>query len=243
MGRSLLNRSVGDEIQIETPSGPRLVTITRVENHADGGTDEDLALYLNKLGFIELTQDYWLKAPPDETPAQHIDKYKHSLDMAPLCGDIPDLKVLDPCKPVCYYRGRWTSPKGMNGHFIVRRPQTYGNDLWCYAELITGKLIKFIDLPLSSNAEVRGCDEAWRLQAAIDAHRGEPQKYRLHKHTGGNCVVDIFSPPTKWVERRWSWTGKRIACIGSLMSFQFRIDEIEEELDFAKRKLWLSHLP
>lgn len=200
---------------------------------------DDLVSSLSQLGLIRYAEENWLNAPPDETAAQCINRFERSLDRSATCGHITGITILNPAKSVRYYRGRWSSPKDMNGRYIGRRPQAYGNDIWCYLEIEGGRVKRFVDLPLGSSTGLRGCDEAWRIQAAIDARFGHPQQYRLRKMTDETFAVDVFSPIPCWIERRWNWVGKRIENKGGLLSFQFEEADIKQELDFVRRKLWL----
>lgn len=230
---SLLHKIAGDQAEIRAPSGVRTVRITQVRNPAIVGKGENLASRLSQLGLVALSEEDWLNAPPDETPDQCIARFNRVLDRASSCGDIPDLEILDSTRGVRYYRGRWSPPKQLTGRYIGRRPQAYGNNIWCYLEIQGGRSTKCLDLPLQSSTRLRGCDEAWRLQAALDARHGQPQRYRLR-----GAAIDVFSPIPGWMERRWNWLGKRVENKGCLLSFEFRETEIEQEVDFLRRKLW-----
>ena len=204
--------------------------------------DEELADYLTQLGLVKISEENWLNAPPDESTSSHINRFEHLLDLVGESVDFPDFSILNTSKDVHYYRGRWSSPKNLSGRFVGRRPQSYGNDIWCYTEVLEGKVKKFIDLPLISSVGLRGCDEAWHLQAALDAHRGNPQQYKLRKITQDTYAIDIFSPIPCWIKRRWNWLGKRVDSTGCLMSFQFMEIQIKQEMDFIQRKLWCVEL-
>ena len=120
-------------------------------------------------GLIELNSEQWLQSPRMASAAEVIGEYQSRLEVAGLSGDISDSQILDPSTPVTYYRGRWRSPKPTDvGTFVARRPQAFGADLWCFAEVADGLISSLIDLPIFELL-VPGADEAWRLQAAIDA--------------------------------------------------------------------------
>jgi len=149
--------------------------------------------------------------------------------------------LLDPAKSVRYYPARWVDKTKSTGRFIGRRPQAYGADLWCYIDLESGVPRKFLDLPLPKS-RVRGCDEAWRIQAAIDARRAEPQRFRVRRGPEGWVVLDLFSPVPMWARRRWDAVGEPVPSTGCLFSYRFRPTEIEEEIRFARDILWLAEL-
>jgi len=196
---------------------------------------------LTQLGLIELTDATWLKTPTPEGPAQHLQRMDKWLDLAPSSGDVPGLQLLDPARPVHFYRGRWTELRAQTGRFMGRRSQAYGANLWCYVEVRDGRPERFIDLHLVGS-NVRGCDEAWWLQMAIDAVRGEPQRYRLREGARGMRALEFFSPVPMWAQRRWDAVGEPSLSGGCLFSYRFRDNEISEEVRFARDILWLSEL-
>jgi hypothetical protein len=211
------------------------------ENHVrriPAGVTSDLKSYLSHLGLIELSYNAWLKAPPDEHAVHHFDRLERMLDKAPPSGDIPGLTLLDPASSVRYYKGRWFEPGNRSGHFVSRRPQTYGADLWCYVEVDGGQPQKLLDLPISGS-RFRGCDEAWGLQSAIDAMGGHPQQFQVSPGPNSTHIVKFFSPVPMWANRRWDSIGQRAIPDRCLFSYRFPDREIEEELNFARQKLWL----
>jgi hypothetical protein len=164
---------------------------------------EDVATKLIELGLIKLSFEAWLRGPREETAAQHLARLANLLEKAPQSLDIPGLSLIDPATPVHYYRGRWVQPRAQSGRLVGRRSQAYGADLWCYVEMDEGRPRKFVDLPLPGSF-ARGCDEAWRLQAAIDAERGSPQRFGIRQgpFSSKKKVLDFFSPVPMWARRR-----------------------------------------
>jgi hypothetical protein len=154
---------------------------------------------------------------------------------------VPGLVVLDPTTSVQYYRGRWRDPTGLTGRFVGRRQQAFGAKLWCYVELCNGQPDRYIDLPCGA-MRFRGCDEAWRLQAAIDYEQRHPQRFRLRQGLEGTTLIDVFSPIPSWAQRRWTIVGEAVARDKCLMSFRFSRRDIEEETHFAEEYLWLRQL-
>jgi hypothetical protein len=202
---------------------------------------EDLRSELRQLGLLELTSDAWLKGPRPSTASQTVAASDRALDVVAPSRDIPGLLLLDPTRPVRYYRGRWTEPKAQTGRFVARPRQAYGADLWCYVQLINGQPERMIDLP-PRGSRWRGCDEAWHLQMAIDAQRGSAQYFRLSP-SGNAVVLEFFSPAPAWARRRWDAIGEPVPSAGSLFAYRIPKAEIEEERRFAREALWLEEMP
>ena len=200
---------------------------------------EDLRAILGELGLIELSYDRWLQSPSQETPAQYLSHIDSLLDAVQPSRDVPGLSLLDPERPVRYYPGRWTNVHFQSGRFVGRRNQAYGADLWCYVELRDGNPERLIDLPLAGS-RWRGCDEAWRLQLAVDAQRGCPQRFRVQPGPEGTRVIQFFSPVPMWANRRWAAVGESSSGTGCLFAYRLAEAEFAEELDFARDALWLE---
>lgn len=201
--------------------------------------NEDRCSYLEELGFVELSHDTWLRGPQRCTAREHLDELNAHLDGAPSADRIPELSILDPEKPVNYYKGRWTSPTSQTGRFVARRPQKYGSRLWCFVELSAGCPRRLLDLPLDYGM-ARGCDEAWRLSAAIDAVRGTPQRCGLTWKPGGQVLLELFGPVPRWAERRWHFLGEQVAVRGAFPAFALPEEEADEELKYIREELWLE---
>jgi len=200
----------------------------------------DIEELLLASGLRELDHDTWLRAPRAASPGEVIEGYATRLAAAGPAGEVEGLRILDPSSPVTYYRGRWRPPSADDdGHFVARRPQAFGADLWCYAELAAGSPTRLVDLPVEALS--RGCDEAWRLQAALDAQNGHPQRLRV-RQTGDVGVIDVFSPIPRWFQRRWDSVGAPTQAVGALLSYSFASEEIAEEVAFASDRLWLRSL-
>ena len=204
-------------------------------------SNSDRRSQLLELGLVEISQEAWLKAPPLEKASACLARTNSRLDAAPGTVDIPGMMLIDPARPVRYYPGRWVETLKATGRFVGRRPQAYGAALWCYIELENGTPRRFLDLPLPKS-RVRGCDEAWRIQSAIDEQRGQPQQFRLRRVAHGWVVLDLFSPVAMWARRRWDAFGEPVPSSGCLFSYRFRSSEIEEEITFAREHLWLAEL-
>lgn len=204
--------------------------------------NEDLRLDLRQLGLVELSMELWnKKAPARESFESLIQRFDKMLKPNP--GSLVDLKILNYEKPVNYYPGRWENAASQTGRFVARRPQAYGNAIWCYVELKNGIASGIVDMPVSKS-QLRGCDEAWRLQAAIDAARGRPQQYRLRMTANSDSrLLDCFSPVPPWARRRWDAVGEPVASSGCLFSYKISEKEIQQEIAFVQEQLWLSPVP
>jgi hypothetical protein len=201
---------------------------------------EDLQNELTRHGLSELSTHVWFKqAPPDEASADLL-KRIHS-KLRENVGPISELTILNFEKPVNHYRRRWEPAKDQSGLFVARRPQSYGNDLWCYVQLERGVPVRLIDFPVDGGG-ARGCDEAWRVQMAIDATRGTPQHFRVFDSDWPHRTVEFYSPVPSWASRHWDFVGEPIKQLGSLFAYRFTATEIAEEIDFMKRRLWLKEV-
>ncbi len=195
---------------------------------------------LKELGFIELTMDAWLRPPAQESPEQLLARANEQLKVAHTAGEVPGLRVIDPDSAVNFYRRRWVDLTTASGHVVGRRPQAYGADIWCYVDLTNGQTVKLVDLPLARSRS-RGCDDAWFLQAALDAKRGKPQQFLVRNGPPGMKIIDFFSPLPMWAKRRLDATGEAIPSSRSLFSYKFAEGEVAEEADFLQKRLWLAH--
>jgi hypothetical protein len=194
--------------------------------------------YLSDFGLLELNQKHWLSAPPCAGAQDVVDAVDALLDAAPRASAIPELRILDWSAPVSFYRGRWVEPKRQTGRFVARRPQAYGAPLWSYIEVNAGQPGRMIDFPRDEIA-ARGCDEAWRLQAAIDAARGQPQQFRRRDEDGAT-IIDFFAPLPRWAARRFAVVGEAAPRRRCLFSIRFPVSELDEELAYIREELWLE---
>ena len=209
--------------------------------HLSPSPGEDLNSELRELGFTELSHQQWLRAPQGETPNQHLAHFDRLLDRTQPSGDVPGLSLLDSDRPVRYYPGRWTSVGSLSGRFVARRSQAYGGDLWCYIEMSDGRPERLLDLPLA-DSRWRGCDEAWRLQMAIDANRGSSQLCKIDSPSSNSYVMQFFSPLPMWARRRLDSVGQPVLSAGCLFAYRLAEAELAEEVRFATDELWLAEL-
>lgn len=202
---------------------------------------EDLPRRLRSFGFIELPGHLWLASPRREVPADLIGRADRALSAAASCGDVAGLTILDPTRTPRYYRGRWVDPGRRSGRFIARRRQRYGADLWAYVEIVNGGVTRLMDLPLDRRVvDGRGCDDAWRIQLAIDAVAGHRQCFRVRTSgPAGAVIVDFFSPIPRWALRKWDVLGEAVAPMRSLLAYRFPVPEFATVRRDLEDDLWL----
>ncbi len=187
------------------------------------------------------TMESWLTPPPVQPAHRVLAEAVEVLQKASAASSSTEIVVIDPARPVTYYRGRWRTSAKQTGLRVGRRSQAYGADLWCFAELDRGTVTRLVDLPIHDPLQ-RGADVAWRLQAAIDATEGHPQQVR-RRLTPAGVVLDVFSPLPSWLYRRWSIVGEWLPrSQGSLFSAQFRPGDVDAELAFLKSSMWLTEV-
>ena len=183
--------------------------------------------------------EHWLNHPRPMGARDLVAEYDARLSAAGPAGAIEELAILDSTSPSTYYRGRWRVMKRRDtGRFVARRPQAFGSDLWCYAEIEGGVVVQLLDLPVQDPL-ARGSDEAWRLQAAIDSIRGNPQEVQADP-ADTRTAIHLRSPLPSWAQRRLDVVGTRLVRhAGFLISYSLPSAEAEEELAFLKDLMWI----
>jgi hypothetical protein len=200
---------------------------------------ENLRPFLTELGLIELSETTWLRLPSSESAPQYRAAWTRRLANTEPVSVVEGLQVLDIRRPPTFYFGRWVEPDStLNGAHIGRRAQRYGAPLWCLVDLAAGVPRRFLDLALRRDRE-RPCDLAWRIQMAMDAYAGTPQRVRL-RQVDHQVVLDFFSPLPSWAERRLAVVGERTAPHRSLLSFLIPRTEVDETIKFMKDYLWIT---
>jgi hypothetical protein len=209
-----------------------------VSYSAGAGVDHPLA----SSDLLELTAEQWLRAPRATPAADLVSEFVSRLNAATSLGGLEGVTILDPSAPVRFYRGRWRTPKKADdGVFVARRPQAFGADLWCFADVSAGAVTRLIDLPVTVSV-APAWDEAWRLQAALDAEAGHPQLFRVSGLAQTDAaLLDLFSPLPSWAQRRLDAIGKPLLrSRGALLSYRIPRDELDEELQFLVNMLWMA---
>lgn len=203
---------------------------------------EDPSLVLGSVGLREVSEEHWLRRPPTCQPDALVADYDLRLRIAGPSGSIDGCRILDTSLPVTYYRGRWRSPtKRDTGSYVARRPLEYGADAWCYAELRDGEVVTVVDLPLRQGLD-RACDEAWRLQAALDHAAGNPQAVWVARTASpGRAILHVLSPIPSWAQRRLDAVGQPLPKQrGSLIAYSVERGQLEEEISFLEQTMWIT---
>lgn len=213
----------------------RLVGANRLLDAEPGG--ETHAMLLDA-GFQEQSIEVWLKLPKKESPREYLRRADSLLSGKATCGQIEQLRIFDAGQQSGSYKQKWVQPVRQTGRFVCRRAQAYGTNLWGYVELSDGQPMKLMDLPIMGS-RYRGCDDGWRLQMAIDAASGHPQKYRLRQFDAEASLAFDFPVPM-WATRRLETVGRRVANSEALMEYLVPHRFVSEETQYLENVLGLA---
>lgn len=200
---------------------------------------------LREAGLHRISVQQWIGQPAVVAAQGFIEQYRQRLAVAPAAGFVDGLTIIDPATRPTYYRGRWRAPAaGDSGDYVGRRPQAYGADRWCVVRLVDGAPEKLLDLPLD-NAVSPARDDAWRLQAAIDAARRTPLGYRVLPVPGttslAEYIIDFFSPLPSWVERYLELAGISVdKSRGALFSYRIPASALPDLHSVVSGTLWMT---
>jgi len=195
---------------------------------------------LKAAGYFELPHKVWLQGPKNTEPRQVLDRYVSMLRGTDGFAEPVGMIILDPSESVRYYKGRWKPPGSATGSFVARREQRYGAPLWCFVNLSAGHISSLIDLPLE-NRGWRGCDEAWRLQAAIDALNDTPQIAVVSECKDDHSVrLRFFSPLPRWIKRQLDVVATPIEERSSLFAYLIAPSDVAFVREFMVQSLWMS---
>jgi hypothetical protein len=231
-GLSLVDDALSDRIEYQVHV--RLI-------HLEQG--EDAQTLFENSGLSEVSLDQWLEAPSVCAAVDLYKRYSERLEAAGPSGTIDGCRILDPGRPPEYYRGRWRSPRLRDeGLFVARRPVAFGADLWCFVELVRGNVQRLIDLP-ALHILNRGCDEAWRLQAAVDYLSGNPQTVRVGPaYRPTDVVLHVQSPIPSWAQRYLEVLGRPLPRHrGSLISYNLAKSVVQDALRFLRDSMWIGN--
>lgn len=196
---------------------------------------------LTAAGLHSVSRQRWVATPRIEDAGELLRRTAERLDVGGSGGEIDSLQLIDPTTPVRYYRGRWREPVPTDGgDFVARRPQAYGADLWSAVRFEDGAATRIFQFPVD-NPLVPARDEAWRLQMAIDAERGKPQRYAAEPVPGGSTVVKFFSPIPGFAERYLQLVGLPLAgTSGALFAFRVPDDAMPDLIELLTDLLWME---
>lgn len=195
---------------------------------------------LTEQGLTEVTGKEWLGLPNPKTPSDYIVDFDQELDQAgEVNTEVSGLEILDTSKSPRFYKGRWRKSKMQdNGRYVARRSRRFGADFWCYVQVRDGEVQRLMDLPRLPHSETPH-DEAWRIQAAIDAQQDTPQVYRIRSENEGT-VLDVFSPLPSWAERQFRVVAEpKSEAKGALSSYWFE-GEASSERELLEQYLWME---
>jgi hypothetical protein len=223
-------------------TGPDLAGAIQYEGHTRTIelSPAHAASLLAEQGIQRIKAAQWIRRPKELPASALLAQVRQRLAVAGPAGEVEGLEVTGPETKVTYYRGRKRPLKPADsGVFTGRRPQAYGADLWCVVAASAGKPAALIDFPVEDST-APGRDEAWRVQAAIDADRNAPQVFRVCGALGGGRTVDFFSPLPRWAERYLELTGTAVPrTSGALFSYRVPEDTVPGLADFLGRTLWM----
>ncbi|GGU90070.1 hypothetical protein GCM10010182_00650 [Actinomadura cremea] len=232
-GAPLISSDLAGEVQYEGHT--RSIDLAPTEAEAQ----------LSALGFRAIHPNQWIRRPPEMEPSEQISRIRERISAAGPAGAVEGMTVIDPAAKVTYYRGRWRPLVGSDsGLFVARRPQDYGADLWCVVLVSEGTPLRLIDLPVDDPA-APGHDEAWRVQAALDAVGGSPQVFRTGpcSATSAGRTVDFFSPLPQWAERNLELAGMPVPrTAGALRSYRIPEAAIQSLAHFLTNMLWMRQI-
>jgi hypothetical protein len=199
------------------------------------------AAELKRERLLEISSDQWLASPRALSADVFAESFRSKMASAPAIELIDGLRVLDARRTNRYYRGRWRpATSDDTGYFVARRPQAYGADLWCLGQFDGSGRMRLVDLPID-NPLSSGADEAWRLQAALDALSDNPQVVGVQRSAGGTRL-DLFSPLPSWAQRRLDLVGSPTSRgPGALFSYFVPPADADEEVAFLERLLWMAN--
>lgn len=158
-------------------------------------TDGQLGETLSALGMRGYTAAKWLARTNAETPERFVAHVLNRLVNDGLHGDMPSAEWLAPATTTYVpYQRRWIPDAVTTGLAIGRAQPEFGLPLWFVATLAAGRIERALSLPLADMPD-RACDQAWRIQLALDAQRGAPGRYKACPEADGIRVSVSFPLP------------------------------------------------
>lgn len=200
--------------------------------------DERLPDVLLSLGLRKISQETWLSNRNPEAAGEAVDRALKRLRRDGVHGDLPGLTVIRHADgQTVPYAARWAEPTGRFGIHIGRAPQPYGARLWFVVDLRDGEVMRSLLLPYAERPE-RACDQAWRLQLAIDAVAGFPATFHASS-VGGDHRLDFNFPLPIDARRRLLFIGGREVDAQAAYSVQISNSQLEIEKEFLRMHCWM----
>ena len=200
--------------------------------------NEIIAEELKKAGLTELKESVWCKLPKIMTWKEFIEKRINELDQQSDNVYIDEYEVFlkDPTvrHDKRYKNKEYAIKHEITGNYVIRRPTKYSGKIWSFANINNGEVKKIKDLPISSN--MRGCDDAWQIQMALDAKNETPQQYKL-VDIDDKTRLEFKSPLPLWAERKLMLMGEKEE---AWLTYNIPRSEIIAEEKFLREYLWLT---
>jgi hypothetical protein len=230
---------VASEEELDGPSELRgRIVYDGTSRRVKADVGESLESTLRLAGLRELSMQAWLREPATASAAEFLAEAKKWLRRAaPADATIEGLEVFDSSSGGIYSTC-WGAPGRRSGLFIARRPKAYGSTLWMLLELNDGRIVQLTHLP-QTGSSFRGCDEAWRTQLALDAVKGQPQKYRVRCERD-SAHLDMLFPIPLWAHRHLLVMGRQSPAFKSIFSYQMDLGLLSEAQSFLEQRLWLN---
>jgi hypothetical protein len=191
------------------------------------------------LGLIELPERLWLFQPSRMSANELVAQWMERLPIDAKPEKVEGLEILLPASVTTFYKGRWApSSSQISGTYVGRRNRKYGAKLWCFVEIRDGLVLRLIDIR-ARDSRTRDCDEAWCLQAAMDAVAGTPQVVRVLT-SSATTTLAFFAPLPAWAARRLSFIGRPVSTPRALLAFEIPNENTQDELRWLGESLWLA---
>ncbi|WP_156481313.1 hypothetical protein, partial [Herbaspirillum rubrisubalbicans] len=122
--------------------------------------DSDNQDILSSIGLRSISSSHWHSPSTVLNAEQVIQQAQKRLNTSTSSEATYGVKIISPFVSFDQsYKSRLVAPTIETGFFVGRRPASFGNEHWCFFQMINGSVVKFVDLPLKNNCE-RACDAA-----------------------------------------------------------------------------------
>ena len=192
-------------------------------------------------GLHQMKAKQWARMPNQVSADELLTDAQKRLAAASTAGLIPGLEVIDPESKVSYYAGRWREIRASDsGIYVARRSTRFGERVWSVANVVDGIVDAVVDFPFEPSA-APGSDGGLRFQAALDAARDFPQRFRVGQSPRNDeWTLDLFSPIPSWADRWLLLEGvKTDRSQGALMSYAFPDTARTVISSFLSTHLWM----